>query len=298
MEDQGRRRHRRSTGPTGVGGKGNEGVAAYVQRINGSIGYVEYAYAKQNKMTLRASCRTATASSSQPDDEAFKAAAAGADWAKAPGFYLILTDQPGKDALADHRRDLHPDAQGAGQAAKAQGSAEVLRLGLSRTATSMADELDYVPMPDAVVKLDPGARGRRRSRTPPASRSTEPPSRRCDPSARSMSAVIAQLRGQCAGPRARARRCRADPATPTRPAQHRAGWTSLFRERRRGSSRSLVFGLLAGDPASRWSIGGWPALEKFGARLPVTDATGTRSARSSARWCRSTARWSPRSSRC
>ena len=77
-------RARRSPGRTGVGGKGNEGVAAYVQRIKGSIGYVEYAYAKQNKMTY-AQLQNKDGNFVSPDDDAFKAAAAGADWSKAPG---------------------------------------------------------------------------------------------------------------------------------------------------------------------------------------------------------------------
>jgi phosphate transport system substrate-binding protein len=80
--------------PTGAGGKGNEGVAAFVGRLPNSIGYVEYAYVKQNKMTTRR-CKT-----HRPvcfaGRCAFKAAAAGADWAKS--FYQILTNQPGKDA--------------------------------------------------------------------------------------------------------------------------------------------------------------------------------------------------------
>ena len=83
--------------PAGVGGKGNEGVAAYVQRIKGSIGYVEYAYALQNKMNY-ACCRTRPATSSPRPAETFQAAAANADWAHAEGFYMVLTDQPGKDS--------------------------------------------------------------------------------------------------------------------------------------------------------------------------------------------------------
>ena len=83
--------------PAGVGGKGNEGVASYVQRVKGSIGYVEYAYALQNKMTY-AQVQNRDGDFVSPSSETFKAAAAGADWNKAPGFYLILTDQPGKDA--------------------------------------------------------------------------------------------------------------------------------------------------------------------------------------------------------
>lgn len=81
--------------PTGAGGKGNEGVAAFVQRLPNSIGYVEYAYVKQNKMTYTL-LKNAAGAFVAPDDANFKAAAAGADWAKS--FYQILTAQPGKDA--------------------------------------------------------------------------------------------------------------------------------------------------------------------------------------------------------
>jgi phosphate transport system substrate-binding protein len=81
--------------PSGVGGKGNEGVASYVQRIAGAIGYVEYAYALQNKMTA-AAVQNRDGEYVQANAEAFKAAAANADWSKAPGFYLILTDQAGR----------------------------------------------------------------------------------------------------------------------------------------------------------------------------------------------------------
>ncbi|MGH8750756.1 MAG: phosphate ABC transporter substrate-binding protein PstS, partial [Burkholderiales bacterium] len=81
--------------PEGVGGKGNEGVAAYVQRIKGSIGYVEYAYAKHNKMT-HVQLENKAGKFVQPEITAFQAAAAYADWENAPGFYQILTDQPGK----------------------------------------------------------------------------------------------------------------------------------------------------------------------------------------------------------
>src|SRR5690349_11245011 len=81
--------------PEGVGGKGNEGVAAYVQRIKGSIGYVEYAYAKRNKMA-HVSVQNKEGQFVQPADATFQAAAAYADWKNAPGFYQILTNQPGK----------------------------------------------------------------------------------------------------------------------------------------------------------------------------------------------------------
>ncbi len=81
--------------PIGAGGKGNEGVAQFVSKLPNSIGYVEYAYVKQNKMTY-AQMQNAAGSFVSPDDDAFKAAAAGADWSKT--FYQVLTNQPGKDS--------------------------------------------------------------------------------------------------------------------------------------------------------------------------------------------------------
>lgn len=80
--------------PAGVGGKGNEGVAATVQRLKGSIGYVEYAYAKKNKL-IHGQVKNAAGRFVQPDDAAFKSAAAGADWKGTPGMGVILTNQPG-----------------------------------------------------------------------------------------------------------------------------------------------------------------------------------------------------------
>ena len=79
--------------PTGAGGKGNEGVAAFVNRLPNSIGYVEYAYVKQNKMTYT-QLKNKDGQFVSPDDANFKAAAAGADWSRS--FYQVLTDQPGK----------------------------------------------------------------------------------------------------------------------------------------------------------------------------------------------------------
>jgi phosphate transport system substrate-binding protein len=136
---------------TGVGGKGNEGVAAYVSRIDGSIGYVEYAYAKQNRLAY-ALLANRQGQFAAPDDEAFKAAAAAADWAKAPGMYLILTDQPGAASwpitgasfILMHKLQDKPE-----------NAKEVLRFfdWAFRNGGRMAAELDYVPMPDAVVRL-------------------------------------------------------------------------------------------------------------------------------------------------
>jgi phosphate transport system substrate-binding protein len=136
---------------TGVGGKGNEGVAANVQRIKGSIGYVEWAYAKKNKMS-HTQLKNRDGAFLQPDDEAFKAAAANADWAKAPGFAVVLTDQPGKASWPITGASyilLHK-----GQADAAKGK-EVLKFfdWAYKNGGAAATELDYVPMPGTVTKL-------------------------------------------------------------------------------------------------------------------------------------------------
>ena len=135
----------------GVGGKGNEGVAANVQRIKGSIGYVEWAYAKKNKLS-HTQLKNKDGMFLQPDDDGFKAAAAGAEWTKAPGFGVVLTDQAGKQSwpitgvsyILMHRTQADP-AKGA----------EVLKFfdWAFKNGAPSAAELDYVPMPASVVKL-------------------------------------------------------------------------------------------------------------------------------------------------
>jgi len=135
----------------GVGGKGNEGVAAYVARIDGAIGYVEYAYAKQNKLSY-ALMGNREGNYVAPDDAAFKAAAAAADWAKAPGMYLILTDQPGKNSWPITGASfilLHKTQE------KPANAKEVLKFfeWSFKNGGKLAQDLDYVPMPDPVVKL-------------------------------------------------------------------------------------------------------------------------------------------------
>jgi len=137
--------------PTGVGGKGNEGVASYVQRIDGAIGYVEYAYAKQNKLAV-ARMTNRDGGVVTPSDKTFAAAAAGADWKKAPGMYLVLTDQPGRDSWPMTGASfilMHL------QQAKPENAKEVLKFfdWAFKNGDQMASELDYVPMPDPVVKL-------------------------------------------------------------------------------------------------------------------------------------------------
>jgi phosphate transport system substrate-binding protein len=136
--------------PAGVGGKGNEGVASYVQRVKGSIGYVEYAYALQNKMTY-AQIQNRDGAFVSPSAETFKAAAAGADWSKAPGYYLVLTDQPGKNAwpISGATFILMYKSQ-----ANAETAKEVLKFfdwAFSPEGGKLAGALDYVPLPDAVT---------------------------------------------------------------------------------------------------------------------------------------------------
>ncbi len=136
--------------PAGVGGKGNEGVASYVQKINGAIGYVEYAYAKQNKLP-HGQVQNKAGKFVEPDDLTFKAAAAGADWKSVPGMGVVLTDQAGDSSwpitgasfILVHQSQEKPEA-----------GREVIRFfeWSFKNGRKMAEDLDYVPMPDAVVK--------------------------------------------------------------------------------------------------------------------------------------------------
>ena len=135
----------------GTGGKGNEGVASYVQRIKNSIGYVEYAYALQNKMTYT-QLKNREGQFVKPDDTSFKAAAAGADWEHAAGFYELLTNEPGKASwpITGATFILMHKAQDKPASAK-----EVLSFfdWAYENGGAMASALDYVPMPEKVQKL-------------------------------------------------------------------------------------------------------------------------------------------------
>jgi phosphate transport system substrate-binding protein len=135
--------------PGGLGGKGNEGVAAIAGRTDGAIGYVEYAYALQNKMTY-ALLKNKDGNFVAPSAATFQAAAANADWTKAPGFYLLLTDQPGKDSwpitgatfiLMHHQQE------------KPETAREVLSFfdWAYHNGSKLAEDLDYVPMPASVI---------------------------------------------------------------------------------------------------------------------------------------------------
>jgi len=136
---------------TGVGGKGNDGVAANVQRIKGSIGYVEWAYSKKNKMS-HTQLKNRDGVFLQPDDDAFKAAAANAEWAKTPGFSVVLTDQPGKAAWPITGVSYILVHKTQEDAAKGKEVLKFFDYAFKHGGAAAAD-LDYVPMPDSVNKL-------------------------------------------------------------------------------------------------------------------------------------------------
>ena len=137
--------------PSGLGGKGNAGVAANVSKLGGSIGYVEYAYAKQNKLSHTGLVNKA-GKIVQPDEKTFAAAAAGADWSKAPGLGISLNNQAAGDAWPVTSATfilMHKNPKDAKQ------SAEVLKFFKWALAEGkdLAKELDYVPMPDSTIPL-------------------------------------------------------------------------------------------------------------------------------------------------
>lgn len=132
--------------PAGAGGKGNEGVAAFVGRLPNSIGYVEYAYVKQNKMTY-VQMQNAEGQFVSPDDSAFKAAAAGADWAKS--FYQILTNQPGKESWPITGATFILMQKSQEKPVQAATSLKFFEWAY-KTGDKTASDLDYVPMPDSV----------------------------------------------------------------------------------------------------------------------------------------------------
>jgi phosphate transport system substrate-binding protein len=137
--------------PTGLGGKGNEGVAALASRTDGAIGYVEYAYVKQNKMNY-ALLQNAAGKFVNPNSESFQAAAANADWEKAPGFRLVLTNQPGERSwpitgasfILMHKQLDKPE--------EAKAALQFFDWAY-KNGSQLAEQLDYVPMPSKVVTL-------------------------------------------------------------------------------------------------------------------------------------------------
>ena len=137
--------------PVGQGGKGNEGVTATVKQVPNAIGYVESAYAKQNKLTTT-NLINKDGKTVPPTAETIMAAAGGADWTKAPGFYLILTDSAGAKSwpIAGATFILIPKQPKDAAAAK-----EALKFfsWAYKNGDKMAEDLDYIPMPDSVVSL-------------------------------------------------------------------------------------------------------------------------------------------------
>lgn len=132
-----------------VGGKGNEGVAANVSRVKNSVGYVEYAYAKKNKMTT-ISMKNRDGNYVMPDDLTFAAAAAGTDWSKIPGMGTYITNAPGAKSWPITGASfilMYKDPE------KKANSAEVLKFFdfAFKEGKKMAEELDYVPMPDVTT---------------------------------------------------------------------------------------------------------------------------------------------------
>ena len=136
--------------PVGIGAKGNEGVANNVANTKGSIGYVETAYAKQNNLTTT-NLINKDGKTVAPNTESIMAAAAGADWANAPGFYMILTDSAGATAwpIAGATFILLPKVP-----KDTAATAEALKFfaWAYKNGAKMAQDLDYIPMPDSVVK--------------------------------------------------------------------------------------------------------------------------------------------------
>jgi len=137
--------------PAGVGAKGNEGVAGNIGQTKNSIGYVEYAYAKQNKLT-HAGLINKAGKPVQPTIEAFQAAAANADWSKAPGYYVILTDQPGDASWPITAATFILMHKAATDKAASQEAIKFFKWAFEK-GDKMAEDLDYIPMPDSVVKL-------------------------------------------------------------------------------------------------------------------------------------------------
>ena len=136
--------------PVGIGGKGNEGVAAYVKQIQGGIGYVELSYALQNKMAY-SRMKNAEGNFVLPSDETFQAAAANAQWGSAKDFYLVMTNAPGANSWPITATNFILMYKQPKNAEGAKNAKEFFRWVYSN-GDSQAKALDYVPLPDALVQ--------------------------------------------------------------------------------------------------------------------------------------------------
>lgn len=137
--------------PTGIGGKGNEGIASNVKQINGSIGYVEYAYALQNKLAS-IQVKNKDGQFVKADNKSFKEAAAKADWAKSKDFYLILTDATGKGSWPIAGSTFILMHKSAEKSDQAKESLKFFKW-VYEKGSVMAEELHYVPLPKTVSSL-------------------------------------------------------------------------------------------------------------------------------------------------
>ena len=136
--------------PGGVGGKGNEGVAAYVKQLPNSIGYVEYAYVLQSGMNY-ASLQNAAGNFVQPSAETFSNAAETADWAKAQDFNLVMTNAPGANAYPLTATTFILMPKSPKEAARSKAALDFFRFALD-SGQRQAKKLDYVPLPQPLVK--------------------------------------------------------------------------------------------------------------------------------------------------
>jgi phosphate transport system substrate-binding protein len=136
--------------PTGVGGKGNEGVAGYVKQIPNSIGYVEYAYALQGGMTY-AAMQNAAGNFVTPSAETFSKAAESADWANAKDFDLVMTNAPGPNAYPITATTFVLMPTSPMDKAKSKAVLDFFRYALEH-GSDQAAKLDYVPLPATLVQ--------------------------------------------------------------------------------------------------------------------------------------------------
>ena len=136
--------------PAGIGGKGNEGVTAYVKQIKGGIGYVELSYVLQNKLS-HAALKNASGKFVQPSEESFAAAAASADWAKAKDFYLVMTNAPGEQSWPITATNFILMYKQPKNAAGAR-NAKTFFQWVYANGDAQAATLHYVPLPDALVQ--------------------------------------------------------------------------------------------------------------------------------------------------
>ena len=311
--------------PVGIGAKGNEGVANNVAQTKGSIGYVEYAYAKQNKLTYTKMVNK-DGKTVAPTSKAFQAAAASADWKSQPGFGVILDQPAGRRLLADDGRDLHPDAQAAAGCRRPPPRRSSSSPGPTTRATRWPRSSTTSRCPTNVVDRHRASLGgRHQGRRRQAGLRDRTDVRICERRRRHgafscpscSDDVLMRQPGRLSRLPSVRRGSRMQPA-----GRRSVVDVALHGERSRASERSRAKALdrlrlerhrlpasharLRRSPCSCCSAacivslidGSLPALQAFGFDFLHRASAGTRSPRNSARWRRSTARSSRRSSPC